>query len=137
MRTDLIERALEAANTSMTQCNPVKPLLRELAAALASVAVRTVHVADMSYGPDDVLVLRKEVIKYRDEALKQDDFAKTVCLSHVIALLHAFAQELDSNGLFKTIEELRLEWLKDNDPCDGTDVVTPFDQYLYRGGTKP
>lgn len=28
----------------------------------------------------------------------------------------------------------RQEWLKENDPYDGTDCVTPFDKYLYGGG---
>ncbi|EKN3395625.1 hypothetical protein ACQIBV_004213 [Yersinia enterocolitica] len=25
----------------------------------------------------------------------------------------------------------RERWLMSNDPCDGTDVVTPYDAYLY------
>lgn len=28
------------------------------------------------------------------------------------------------------VVQWRREWLEENDPCDGTDCVTPFDEYL-------
>lgn len=28
--------------------------------------------------------------------------------------------------------QLRKEWLKENDPQDGTDCVTPYDRYFYK-----
>lgn len=33
----------------------------------------------------------------------------------------------------ETLIHWREEWLAENDPKDGTDCVTPFDEYLYRG----
>ena len=32
----------------------------------------------------------------------------------------------------QVILEARREWLADNDPQDGTDVVTPYDAILYK-----
>ena len=34
--------------------------------------------------------------------------------------------------LVSLIKQARQEWLDNNDPKDGTDVVTPYDEVLYR-----
>ena len=34
--------------------------------------------------------------------------------------------------LVSLIKQARQEWLDHNDPKDGTDVVTPYDEVLYR-----
>lgn len=33
--------------------------------------------------------------------------------------------------LYSEIKQARNKWLVENDPCDGTDCVTPFDHFLY------
>lgn len=55
--------------------------------------MRTLHAAEMEYGPEEILALREDVIQLRNEALKQSEFTWAVCLSHVIALMHAFAED--------------------------------------------
>lgn len=35
------------------------------------------------------------------------------------------------NVSLQDLKEWRQAWLAENDPGDGTDCVTPFDQYLY------
>ncbi|MDX0007805.1 hypothetical protein GOB40_13790 [Sinorhizobium meliloti] len=37
-----------------------------------------------------------------------------------------------SEELYADIVAWREEWLRENDPRDGTDCVTPFDKYLYK-----
>lgn len=56
--------------------------------------MRTIQAAEMEYGPEEILALREEVITLRDQALEQACFSEAVGLSHVIALMHAFAEEL-------------------------------------------
>lgn len=36
----------------------------------------------------------------------------------------------------RLIEQARAEWLEANDPQDGTDVVTPYDEWFYEDRTK-
>ena len=33
--------------------------------------------------------------------------------------------------LYSKIKQARIKWLAENDLCDGTDCVTPFDNFLY------
>ena len=61
-----------------------------------AVAVKTIRAADVDYGPDEIEALRKEMIFLRDHALKQNDFAWSVKLSHVIALMAAFKESLEN-----------------------------------------
>ncbi len=39
--------------------------------------------------------------------------------------------ESEIRKLRKGLKLAREMWLEENDPKDGTDVVTPFDEYLY------
>ena len=51
------------------------------------------QVEGIDYSPAGIKALRGEIIKYRDEAMKQMDFEVAVTLSHTIAIL-AYTVEL-------------------------------------------
>lgn len=42
-----------------------------------------------------------------------------------------------ADALLEGMKKLRAEWLEDNTPSDGSDVVTPFDQYLHGQEVAP
>ena len=50
-------------------------------------------VEGIDYTPAGIEALRQEMIRYRDEALRQDEFGVAVTLSHTIAIL-AYTVEL-------------------------------------------
>lgn len=50
--------------------------------------------AGTEYTPEDIMILRKELIDFRDTFLEANDFYGAVTLSHTVALLYAMVEDL-------------------------------------------
>lgn len=141
-----LKECLAAAWNERSSPNAEKASGIKFAGALRTVkfakrmnAVKAKHAAELKQARDDYMALvaqlDEEKAKNRQlSSLNEElsDQATDYVVEGNQAKAERDAEKARADRLLEGMRDLRADWLEENAPNDGSDVVTPFDRYLHR-----